>query len=156
MRYRPGDPVRLRASALLSLCVGVCALALTALVAACSSSSSAQSDGGGGSCKVATGCGNAANPTGFEVGGVCTPCDGGAPSYQADIVPILETGCIPCHSPSGTAGWDEDTYPEVYAQFGSMLSFVNSCTMPPINGPQLSDEQRITLTAWLTCGAPDN
>jgi hypothetical protein len=132
------------------------ALALTAVVAACSSSSSA--DGAAsGSCAVATGCGgNAANPTGFEVGGACTPCDGGVPSYQTDIVPILQTGCIPCHSPSGTAGFYEDTYPEVQGQFGSMLSQLSLCAMPPINGPQLSAEQRVTLSAWLTCGAPDN
>ncbi len=26
----------------------------------------------------------------------------------------------------------------------------------PLNGPALSDAQRIALTAWLRCGAPDN
>ena len=82
--------------------------------------------------------------------------DAGAPSYQSEILPILREACIPCHSPSGTAGYDETSYAQVHSQFGAMLSQVAICAMPPLNGPQLSDAQRIALTAWLKCSAPDN
>jgi hypothetical protein len=111
---------------------------VAAVAIACSSSNDA-SDGGASSCVTAPSC-----------------PDAGAPSYQTQIVPILQASCIPCHSPSGTAGFDEETYTDVYNQFGSMLSFVNNCEMPPLNGPELSDADRITLTEWLRCGAPDN
>jgi hypothetical protein len=111
-----------------------------AVAIACSSSNDASDGGGaGGSCESAPSC-----------------PDAGAPSYQTQIVPILQASCIPCHGPSGTAGYDEDTYADVYNQFGSMLSFVNDCEMPPLNGPELSNADRITLTEWLRCGAPDN
>jgi len=82
--------------------------------------------------------------------------DGGVPSYKNDIVPILQQDCIPCHSPSGVAGFDETTYADVYGQYGSMLSQVAICAMPPLNGPQLSSAQRLVLTAWLKCEAPNN
>jgi hypothetical protein len=80
----------------------------------------------------------------------------GAPSYATDIVPILQQACIGCHSAAGTAGYDETSYADVYAQRSPMLDQVSGCLMPPANGPQLSAAQRIALTAWLECGAPDN
>jgi hypothetical protein len=84
------------------------------------------------------------------------PCDGGAPSWSQEIQPIVQSACLPCHGPGGTAGYDESTYSKVFEQAGSMLSQVNVCQMPPLNGPVLSDAQRVALTAWLRCGAPDN
>jgi hypothetical protein len=78
------------------------------------------------------------------------------PSYENEIAPILRNACIPCHSPSGSAGFDETTYAEVYGEYGSILSQVAVCAMPPLNGPPLTDAQRVALTAWLRCGAPDN
>jgi uncharacterized membrane protein len=82
--------------------------------------------------------------------------DAGVPSYQTDIAPILQQDCIPCHSPTGPAGFDMTTYAEVYGEFGSILSQVAVCQMPPLNAPTMTDAQRTTLTAWLKCGAPDN
>ncbi len=82
--------------------------------------------------------------------------DGGVPSYKTDIAPIIQATCIKCHGPTGTAGFYMTTYPEVFDQFGSILSQVTVCQMPPLNGPVMTDAQRVALTAWLRCGAPDN
>lgn len=73
------------------------------------------------------------------------------------IAPILQSTCIlSCHSPDGSAGFPENTYAEVSSQAGNMLEFVEMCLMPPLGGPAMSDGERIALTAWLECGAPDN
>jgi mono/diheme cytochrome c family protein len=82
--------------------------------------------------------------------------DSGVPSYTTEIVPILQQACIGCHGPDGTAGYYETSYTDVSNQASPMLDQVSGCEMPPQNGPQLSAAQRIALTAWLRCGAPDN
>jgi uncharacterized membrane protein len=126
-------PLRSRALFLLP------AVLAAAAVIACSSSPNDPADAGGSTCVSAPAC----------------PA-GGAPSYKTEIQPILQAACIPCHSPGGTAGYDESSYSDVYNQFGAILSQVAICVMPPVNGPQLTDAQRVALTAWLKCGAPDN
>jgi hypothetical protein len=110
-----------------------------AVAIACGGSSNTPSDTGGSKCVSALSC-----------------PEGDVPSYQTEIAPILRLACVPCHSPSGRGGFNETTYAEVSSQAGSMLSQVAVCEMPPLNGPALSDAQRIALTAWLRCGAPDN
>jgi len=113
-----------------------------AIAIACSSNPSSGSGGDGGSqspCVSAHSC----------------PAD--VPSYKATIAPILQTTCIVgCHSSTGKAGFPEDTYAEVYSQRGPILSQVAICQMPPLNGPVMSDAQRVALTGWLECGAPNN
>jgi hypothetical protein len=96
-------------------------------------------------------------------GGTTSPCVSAhscptnVPSYQTTIAPILQTTCIVgCHTPTGTAGFPENTYTEVYNQRGAILSQVAVCQMPPLNGPVMSDAERVALTGWLECGAPDN
>jgi hypothetical protein len=118
-----------------------------AVASACSSSNGAGSagDGGGGSggegtCAVANGCPDGTPP----------------PSYANEIAPILTAECLQCHGPGGSAGYDESTYAKVVAQRSPMLDQVNGCLMPPVNGPAMSAAQRIALTEWLECGAPDN
>ncbi len=111
----------------------------TGVVAACSSSSSGGAGGSASACVSAQAC-----------------PDAGVPSYQTDIVPLLQQDCIPCHSPTGEAGFDMTTYAKVSGEAGSMLSQVTLCQMPPLDGPSMTEAQRITLTAWLRCAAPDN
>ena len=110
-----------------------------AVAIACSSSPADIPDSGGATCVSAAGC-----------------PDGGAPSYKTQILPILQQDCIPCHSPTGTAGYYETSYADVYNQRSPMLDQVTLCAMPPVGGPQLTSAQQIALTAWLECGAPDN
>jgi hypothetical protein len=121
---------RFLAPALLS-----CAVAL-----ACSSTPDKPADAGAApSCPVAATC-----------------PDGGVPSYQTEILPILQEACLPCHSPGGTAGYNENSYEDVYNQRSPILDQVYDCLMPPTNGPQLTSAQRVALTGWLECGAPNN
>ena len=116
------------------------AAALTAgALIACSSSSGDATSGSGSACVSAPAC-----------------PDAGVPSYKEDIAPILQQNCTPCHSPTGVAGFDMTTYAKVSAEYGSILSQVTVCQMPPLSYPTMADAQRITLTAWLRCGAPDN
>jgi uncharacterized membrane protein len=98
-----------------------------------------------------------------DQGGAGSPCvvapacpDAGAPSYASEVQTIIQNDCVPCHNPSGTAGFNETSYTDVYNQYGSMLSQVNGCLMPPANGPQMTNAERVALTAWLRCGAPNN
>ena len=78
------------------------------------------------------------------------------PSYQADVVPILQRACIPCHSATGIAGYDESTYAKVYPQRSAILDQVNACLMPPAGSPQLTTQERIALLGWLVCNAPND
>jgi uncharacterized membrane protein len=112
---------------------------LAAAVAVACSSSSSDAPASSSQCVVAPAC-----------------PDGGVPSYASEIAPIIQDECVPCHSPNGIGGFSETTYADVYNQFGSMLSQVNACLMPPANGPPMTNAQRVALTAWLRCGAPDN
>jgi mono/diheme cytochrome c family protein len=119
-------------------------------------------------CAVPAACGAPTDVLGSDaLAATCppvVPClgeDGGpnyaVPSYAAEIRPILQVVCVPCHGPGGTAGDPETTYADVAAQVESMLSFAGAmCTMPPLEGPQITTAQRIALEEWLSCGAPNN
>ena len=113
------------------------------------------------SCAVALACsGSPDKPADAGTAPSCpaaTTCpDGGVPSYQSEILPILQEACLPCHGPGGTAGYDESGYANVYDQRSPILDQVYDCLMPPTNGPQLTSAQRVALTGWLECGAPNN
>lgn len=108
------------------------------LLLGCSSSSDGPIDGGA-TCPVSPDC----------------PARG-VPSYKTDIVPILAQSCIGCHGPDGAAGFYETSYAAVHSQASPILDQVAYCMMPPPNGTQLTAAQRVALTAWLECGAPDN
>jgi uncharacterized membrane protein len=125
-----------------SLQYGFAAALISAVAVACSSGSSDDAADAEVTCPVASGC----------------PDSGPPPSYKTDILPILQQACIGCHSPppAGTAGYDETSYTDVYNQRAPILDQVHSCMMPPTNGTQLTAAQRIALTTWLYCGAPDN
>jgi uncharacterized membrane protein len=82
-------------------------------------------------------------------------CPASMPHYNADVLPILQRDCIPCHGP-GTGGKDESTYALVSGQRSPILDQVGLCLMPLPGSPQLTDEERFLLLAWLVCGAQDN
>jgi hypothetical protein len=82
-------------------------------------------------------------------------CPTPMPSYTNDVLPIMQTDCIPCHS-TNTGGKDESTYVLAAGQESSILFQVNDCLMPPSGSPQLSTDARNTLLGWIECGAPDN
>jgi hypothetical protein len=85
-------------------------------------------------------------------------CTTPAPSYATQIETIIHDRCFPCHDSTGEEGASHDlsTYAKVHAQFGSVLTQVYSCSMPPATAPQPTSDQRAALLAWLVCGAPDD
>lgn len=84
-------------------------------------------------------------------------CTTPAPSYASIIKPILATSCVTCHYPgSNLARTSLASYSAVQLAYGAALGQVSACLMPPSNEPQLTEEDRATLLAWLACGAPDN
>ena len=78
---------------------------------------------------IACSSGNA-NDTGVDGGSSCVTApscpDAGAPSYATEIAPILQEACVPCHGPGGSAGFYENSYAAVQAQYGNMLEFSES------------------------------
>jgi hypothetical protein len=87
-------------------------------------------------------------------------CPSPEPSYEDDVLPILEQRCYTCHADAGPttsgSGIDFGSYANVYQLRGDILSQVNDCRMPPATAPQPTIAQRTTLLGWLKCEAPDN
>jgi len=84
-------------------------------------------------------------------------CPPGAPGYAATIAPLIQARCATCHALGGQAADRPlDTYDDVFARRGAVLNQVYGCRMPPAGAPQLIDDERSALLAWLVCGAPDD
>ena len=84
-------------------------------------------------------------------------CPSTPPSYMNTIGGIVARSCGECHSPGSTLSKvDLSTYAKINADFGSMLTQVYECLMPPPGGASFSPDERTTLLTWLVCGAPDN
>jgi hypothetical protein len=95
-------------------------------------------------------------------GGAC-PADlpetcGVAPSWQAEVAPIVSRACAPCHGPGGVeAARPLATYDDVYAGRRAVLDQVYSCLMPQQgSGVALTSGEQLALLHWLVCDAPDN
>ncbi len=117
----------------------------------------------GAGCSTSTGGGGGSNPCPNDLPASCpTP----APSYAADVVPVIQQYCFPCHASGGIEAqhFDYSTYAGVYASRAVVLTQVNDCLMPPsapvpgVDGgtTPLTIEARLALLGWLVCGAPDN
>ena len=107
--------------------------------------------------------GTTSSGTGGADGGPSCPndlpasCPAAVPSYAADIAPLLQLRCSPCHFPGGqTSDKLLATYAEVHALRGQVLNQVHACKMPPATETQLDAAERKLLFDWLVCGAPDN
>jgi hypothetical protein len=75
-----------------------------------------------------------------------------------DVQGIIDHRCSPCHFPGGIEypKWDFSIYANVRQSFGSILSNVYACNMPPADAAPPTPEERQMLLAWLVCAAPDN
>ena len=123
----------------------LCALAL--LVGAFVGCAAFSGDGPDGGAGGAGGCPN-------DLPGSC-PAD--PPSYQRDVVPVLERHCLSCHSSGGQEATQPlDTYQAVHDRRSAVLDQVYACRMPPAGEPALPVSDRQTLLKWLVCRAPDN
>ena len=91
----------------------------------------------------------------------CTPS---APTYWADVQPILEGRCVNCHQQDAIGSMALDSYSSA-AIWGDPIAAVTSDrSMPPWpaeTGPEydydwrLTDDQIATLEAWVEAGAPE-
>ena len=88
-------------------------------------------------------------------------CPSSPPSWKADVQPIVESRCGPCHLAGGVETkvphpLDYSTYDGVHANYSTMDLVVSNCLMPPGDAGALTAEQSQTLLEWFACGAPDN
>lgn len=121
-------------------CVVAAALASLASMAACTSTSSSSGSSG------------AACPDDLPAA-----CPSVPPSYAADVAPVIEQSCTPCHAPGGQqANRLLVTYSGAFANRSAMLNQIHACRMPPLGAPPLTADGRKAVQEWLVCGAPNN
>lgn len=83
-------------------------------------------------------------------------------SYQADIIPILESNCYVCHSAAANLGnITLEGYSEVkkYVDSGQLMGAINheqGFFFMPKDAPQLNECTIEKIEAWISDGAPDN
>jgi hypothetical protein len=53
------------------------------------------------------------------------------PTYYADVKPILDGRCVPCHSETGVAPFGLSTYEDAAAYGQAIVAATSSRTMPP-------------------------
>jgi len=99
---------------------------------------------------------------GGEVG-VIPPCptrqlecpEAGAPSYEKDVLPILESRCIGCHSDGGVAPANRwfTSEASVCALQTTIRKRLSDCSMPPPPLPRVTDEEFATISCWARAAA---
>jgi uncharacterized membrane protein len=84
-------------------------------------------------------------------------CEGSAPTYAADVRPVLERRCFVCHAGNGAAAEEHDFSREetLRAQRSALADDVAARSMPPPSRPQLTDAEANTLLRWARCAASD-
>jgi hypothetical protein len=96
--------------------------------------------------------------------GAPAPCTDstGTISYQAKVVPILQTNCYGCHSgstPSGGQAMGTYTTDKAMAQNGKLLGVISHATgfsPMPKGGNKLSNCNIAVVRKWIEAGAPNN
>lgn len=84
-------------------------------------------------------------------------CATAAPSYSADIEPIVSARCLECHFANNhNSPVVLETRAELYNQRALVETQVYRCSMPPADSAPLPASEREELLRWLVCGAPDN
>ena len=96
-------------------------------------------------------------PTAFPLSCTSVPatCPSPAPSYEQDIVPILDGKCNTCHAAADSGLWPLINYDDVHDWQTLVLSDVEYCAMPPAGAPQLTTTEQFILLSWVVCGAPE-
>ncbi len=72
----------------------------------------------------------------------------------ADVAPIIEHRCVPCHDGRG-ANWPLSSHSHVVDWADDIRSRMLDCSMPPLNsGMTMPNSERQRIVDWLRCGAP--
>lgn len=83
-----------------------------------------------------------------------TECPEPPPTY-ADVRPIFEEACAPCHDPADPAGpWPLDSFEHIVSWRPEVGDELRNCTMPPLDGDPLRPRDRQRLMEWVLCGTP--
>ncbi len=87
-----------------------------------------------------------------------------APTYGADVQPILEEHCVRCHQPGEVAPMSLQSFDEVRPWARSIVRQTQAGRMPPwfadaepgvfANDSRLSEAELETLSSWVKGGAP--
>ncbi|UTW64212.1 c-type cytochrome [bacterium SCSIO 12741] len=79
-------------------------------------------------------------------------------SYQSDVVPILQSKCIICHTSGGTGPGDFNDYNVVKDKIdnNNLRSLVNDDIMPKSGATALTAGEKETLLKWIDDGANQN
>ena len=84
-------------------------------------------------------------------------CPSAAPSYAADVAPLVSSRCVACHGPGGVSSEKPlGSYPQLFQRRETTLVELHDCLMPPKAAAPLTASERHALERWLVCGAPDN
>ena len=84
-------------------------------------------------------------------------CPAIAPSFAADVLPLVNRYCGPCHAPNGeSASRPLQTYAQISGRAGSIEIDLSSCLMPPSSHAQPTSGERTAILNWIVCGAQDN
>lgn len=77
--------------------------------------------------------------------------------HYADVAPILQKSCVPCHpGPAGATQWPLTTYRSIAPWAGAIQDQVCRSAMPPADGGiAIGESDRLTILDWVQCGAPE-
>lgn len=84
-----------------------------------------------------------------------TACPSPAPTYVADIEPIMQSRCVGCHYGEIGGPWPLTSYGHVTDWRDTIRAAMLDCSMPPPEeevAMPLSERQRIL--EWIRCGMP--
>lgn len=98
------------------------------------------------------------------LGTAAAGAEAGAPTFSADVAPILYENCVACHRPNHLAPMSLITYDDVRPWARAVKSKVVSREMPPWgadssvrayeNDASLSEDEIGVIAAWVDAGAP--
>src|SRR5271169_3946091 len=88
-----------------------------------------------------------------------------APTFNKDVLPVLQKNCQVCHRPGEAAPMSLLTYESARPWAKAMKAAVLSRKMPPwfadpqyghfVNNPRLPDADVQTIVEWVDAGAPE-
>ena len=79
-----------------------------------------------------------------------------APSFQNDVLPVLNTECnATCHAP-GARQWELADWNDV-SDWQSLIKLdLEDCAMPPVDAGTYPNADRQLILDWIACGSPNN
>lgn len=75
------------------------------------------------------------------------------PTYKSGVSTILEDKCVGCHRPDATSP-DLSTHELAQKSGAGIKTSVSDDSMPPDGSPDLTDDEKKKLIAWVDAGAP--